>query len=145
MTRTHLKTNSKIYHTWRAMRQRCYYPKHKYYDKYGGKGITICDEWHHSFEEFYKWALLSGYREGLSIDRIDNTKGYYPGNCKWSDWPTQCRNRKSNIYLEYDGKNLCIEDWSKIVGINSCTLRHRYKIGWTAEKILTHRVTPNGK
>lgn len=145
MTKTHLMTNTKIYHSWRAMIQRCCYPKHKYFEKYGGAGIIVCDEWHHSFEEFYKWSLLNGYKEGLSIDRINNDLGYNPDNCRWSDWKTQCRNRKTNIFLEYGGEKMCLTDWAIKTGIQYDTLKHRYKIGWPAEKILTHKVTPNGK
>lgn len=145
MTKTHLMTNTKIYHSWRAMKQRCYYPGHKYYKNYGGKGIKICEEWLNSFENFYNWSIKNGYQEGFSIDRVDNSKGYCPENCKWSDRKTQCRNRKSNIYLEFQGKKQCLKDWSEQTGIGFDTLRHRYKIGWDTERILTQKVTPNGK
>ena len=145
MTKTHLMTDTKIYHSWRAMIQRCYYKKHKYYEKYGGRGIKICNDWKESFQKFYEWATKNGYREGLSIDRTANNGNYRPENCRWSDRYTQNRNRKSNIFLEYKGEKLCIQDWSKKIGIEASTLRHRYKIGWRTERILTQKVTPNGK
>lgn len=145
MTKTHLMTDTKIYHSWRAMIQRCYYKKHKYYYNYGGRGIKVYPEWKNNFQNFYTWALENGYKEGLSIDRIDNNKDYSPENCKWSDRYTQSRNRKSNIFLEYKGERLCIEDWSKRTGIERSTLRHRHKIGWPTERILTQKVSPNGK
>ena len=84
---------TKLYQVWKSMRQRCTNPNNKDYPDYGGKGITVCDEWQ-DFGVFRDWALMNGYREGLSIDRIDTTEGYSPSNCRWTNVGTQAWNRR---------------------------------------------------
>lgn len=81
--RTHNESNSPLYRTWKNMKARCYWNKHQYFYLYGGKGITICDEWVHDFISFKQWAESNGFIEGLTIDRIDSHKGYSPDNCQW--------------------------------------------------------------
>jgi hypothetical protein len=65
------------------MKQRCEYPKHRSYKNYGGRGIKVCDEWHDDFQVFHDWAIAAGYKDGLTIDRVDNDGGYTPDNCQW--------------------------------------------------------------
>lgn len=79
----HLKSYTSLYNIWRQMRQRCNNPKDESYHWYGGRGIKVCWRWNYSFIEFQKWALSHGYKEGLTIDRIDINKGYQPTNCQW--------------------------------------------------------------
>lgn len=93
----------KLYSTWQHMKKRCYNPNYKEFYLYGGRGITVCDEWLEDFECFYNWAIQNGYkidlqnnsnRNVLSIDRIDVNKGYSPDNCRWADNITQSRNKR---------------------------------------------------
>ena len=83
----------KIYNCWYNMKERCLNEEHKWYSYYGGRGITICEEWM-DFHNFYNWAINNGYSASLSIDRINNEKGYCPENCKWSTKSEQSKNRR---------------------------------------------------
>ena len=86
--------NTRLYSIWTNMKTRTLNPNPKYYYEYGGRGIIICDEWKSDFKSFYDWAMLNGYSEELSIDRIDNDRGYSPENCRWTTKTIQCRNQR---------------------------------------------------
>ena len=85
---------TKLYRVWDAMKDRCYRESHKVYRRYGGRGILVCDEWKTDFIVFKNWALENGYKASLTIDRIDNDKGYFPSNCHFVSQAENCRNRK---------------------------------------------------
>ena len=94
-TKTHGERHTRLYRTWYSIKDRCCNSKCKAYGDYGGRGITICDEWKGSYITFRNWALSNGYDNNLTIDRIDNNKGYFPSNCRWSDRITQANNKKT--------------------------------------------------
>ena len=93
--KTHGKTHSRLYRIWICMQNRCYRRSYHAYKHYGGRGITVCDEWLHNFQTFYDWAMTNGYRDDLSIDRIDTNKGYSPDNCRWTTMAEQNKNKRA--------------------------------------------------
>lgn len=99
-------------------------------------GITMCDEWENDFQAFRKWSLENGYREGLTIDRIDNANGYSPDNCRWVTPKQQANNRSTNVFLEYDGKNFTLSELADYTGFNASTIKQRYESGWDVVDIV---------
>ena len=106
------------------MKHRCYNSKNKAYARYAGKGITVCDEWLNNRSSFYEWAITSGYHEELRIDRIDNSKGYYPDNCRWTDTKVQTRNRTISVVDE----NIVMQIRSEPKGSNLKLLCDKYNL-----------------
>ena len=88
------KSNTRLYGIWRGIKRRCLNPNYHHFKNYGGRGITVCDEWLESFKSFYDWAMSNGYQDDLSIDRIDNDKGYDPSNCRWVTMAEQNKNKR---------------------------------------------------
>lgn len=131
----HGLTHTRLYTIWKSMRQRCFSKQHKDFKRYGGRGITICEEWKNSFQAFYDWALAHGYADNLSIDRIDNDGNYCPENCQWADSATQAKNRRF-AHITYNGETHTIEEWSKITGISNSGIRYRIQQNYPVEKIL---------
>lgn len=115
----------RLYNIWVHMRQRCNNPNNKDYHNYGGRGITICNDWN-EFEPFLEWALDNGYEKGLEIDRINNDGIYEPHNCRWTTDLMQVRNRRVCIYQWIDGNKMTISEIAEKYHINATTLYHRY-------------------
>ena len=125
------------YTCWARLKTRCYKLDSPDYPDYGGRGITVCERWLSSFENFYA-DMGPRPSSSHSIDRIDNSLGYSPENCRWADDHQQCRNRRSNINVEYNGQVMCLKDASSLAGISYYTVRARIqKFGWSVEKALT--------
>jgi hypothetical protein len=118
------------------MNQRCTNPKTKRFKSYGGRGITVCDEWRNSFKTFYEWAMANGYSDNLTIDRIDVNGNYCPGNCRWITCAEQNSNKSDNVILEAHGQKHTVSEWAKITGINMDTIYSRLRRGYSATDAL---------
>lgn len=125
---THHLSNTRLYRIWNAMKCRCYRETHWAYPYYGGKGITVCDEWKNDFCKFYDWAINNGYSEELTIDRIDNNSGYSPDNCKWSTRQEQSDNRRFCIQITYNGETKNLMQWCKILDLPYKLINQRMKL-----------------
>lgn len=135
----HNQTNTRLYKIYKGLFQRCYVTSNPAYKNYGGRGIKICDEWidkKSGFINFYNWAINNGYKDNLSIDRINNNGNYEPNNCRWSTRKQQSNNRRSNHYITYNGETHTLKEWSEILNISYSMLNHRIQRNWDLEKAL---------
>ena len=131
--KTHSSCKTRLYRIWCDIKARCYNSNTPQYQRYGARGITMCNEWKDNFVAFKDWAVKNGYKENLTIDRINNDFGYSPDNCRWVDTFVQSRNRTDNN--KYQG--VCLTDWAKILKVKRQTLSKYVKInGW--EKAIEH-------
>jgi hypothetical protein len=131
------KRREKLYEVWAGIKYRCNNPNMKYYDRYGGRGISVCAEWE-EYSVFREWALSHGYKEGLSINRIDNDGNYCPENCEWTSAKEQANNRSNNRNVTFNGETHSIAEWARISGIADHILRVRIrKYKWDVEKAFT--------
>lgn len=120
----------RIYRIWAGMKSRCSNPKSSHYFNYGGRGIKVCDDWNkkYGFFEFYRWAMNNGYNDKLSIDRIDNNKGYSPNNCRWATISEQINNRRKTFKVIYKGEERTLSSVAKELGIKYGLLYSRIAI-----------------
>ena len=120
------------------IRRRCLNPNYKYFYLYGERGISVCEEWlgKDGQKNFREWAVNNGYEKGLTIDRIDNNKGYSPDNCRWVTAKEQSYNRRSNKLITIHGKTQTVTEWAKETGIPIGTLQNRLKYGWEEDRLL---------
>jgi len=132
--KTHGMTNTRIYGIWKAMRARCTQPNYPQYHRYGGRGISICQEWLDDFMAFYEWAINNGYADDLSIDRIDVNGNYCPENCRWVTNDIQQNNKRTNKYYTYNGETHSIADWARILKLPYKQLCYRLYKGWGFEE-----------
>lgn len=134
--RTHGKSKTDLYKVWRAIRNRCFNSKTKDYKNYGDRGISLCEGWANSFENFYEWSINNGYEKGLTIDRIDNNENYRPTNCRWVERKVQNNNRRNNHFIEIDGVTKTLAEWSECTGINRKTIQSRIAYGWEGKDLI---------
>lgn len=143
---THGQTETRLYYIWTSMKARCFNQNNHSFKYYGNRGITVCEEWKQSFESFAAWANANGYSDTLTLDRLDNNKGYSPDNCRWADRTAQSRNRRNNRLLTYKGETKTFGEWAEITGIKNEVLWKRLLIyGWSVEKAFTTPVKEHKK
>jgi hypothetical protein len=131
-----LSNKERLYQTWKNMRRRCFDPKNKRWNQYGGRGITICPEWN-DYSIFREWATANGYNDNLTIDRIEVNGNYCPGNCRWVDMKIQANNVSRNHIIEYQGKKMTMSEFANYLGISYSALQHRIERGWDISKIVS--------
>lgn len=132
---THGMTGTRIHNIWRSIKRRCYTKSHIEYKRYGGRGITACDEWQ-EFIPFYEWSMKNGYQDNLTIDRIDPDGNYAPDNCRWATQKEQQNNRRNNHLITYNGKTQTAKQWSEELNIKNSTIITRLSRGWSVERTL---------
>lgn len=125
--------NKRLVQCYRDMRSRCENSNNKRYRIYGGRGITVCDEWRSSFAKFKEWAELNGYRDNLTLDRINVNGNYEPENCRWVDSKIQNNNRTNNRIVEYKNEIMTLHELSEKYNIAYKTLWKRLNMGWSLD------------
>jgi hypothetical protein len=132
----------RVYH---SMMERCYSIKHHAYNRYGGRGIIVCDEWSNGEKfgrstkgwlAFKEWALSHGYKDGLTIDRINNNKGYSPDNCRWVDRIVQANNTRRNVYLTINGETKTATEFARQYHVKPVLLLERVRKGMPLDKVV---------
>lgn len=131
----HGMTNASEYVAWANMIERCTNPKVKNFVNYGGRGITVCREWMDSFAVFFK-HIGAKPDPKMTLDRIENNKGYFPGNVRWATYEQQLQNTRKNVFLEHKGQRLCLREWSRKTGLNHKTIANRIAAGLSSDMCL---------
>lgn len=134
--RSHGLSYTPEYRAWQTMRLRCTNPRNAAWPDYGGRGITVCEAWLDDPTQFYR-DMGPKPSPAHELDRIDNNRGYEPGNCRWVLRTVNCRNRRSNRLLEHAGEVLTVAEWAERTGIGENAIRYRIERRWPASKILT--------
>lgn len=132
----HSLSRTDIYRVLRCMKERCYSFKHSSYKNYGGRGIGVCEEWQSNPESFVKWAMETGYRRGLTIDRIDVNKGYSPDNCRWATRKEQVRNRTNTVFVHIDGIQYSLSEFCETHNINYAAAWQNFRRNSRNENLL---------
>lgn len=134
---THGMTNTRLHNIWKNMLERCFNHDHKNYDIYGGRGITVCDEWKDNFKSFAEWSFENGYADYLSLDRVNVDDGYSPDNCRWVTQKDQCNNTRRNINVTISNETKTLKQWAEYYGLKYGTIVSRVDRGWNPIKALT--------
>ena len=130
----------RLYRIWSGMKNRCLSPTCSSYDRYGGRGIKVCDEWVESYLAFKAWAIANGYKNNLTIDRIDVNGNYEPDNCRWATYSEQNANQRPRATYEYDGSTYSLDELAEISGLpRSCVYSRIHNLHWSVEEAIhTH-------
>ena len=142
---SHNLVGTRIYNIYSNMRERCYCQSNPQYKNYGGRGIRICSDWLNDFKAFYDWAMANGYRDDLSIDRVDNNGNYCPENCRWADAKTQANNTRRNRLLTINGITMTLSEWADKTGISASCISRRISHGWPEHDLLMEPNLANSK
>ena len=135
----HHLSNTRIYRIYKKMIRRCCSPDEPAYINYGARGISVCNEWKESVENFYNWAIANGYDDQLTIDRIDNDGDYCPENCRWITLEAQSRNRRSNIDVTINGVTKTLTEWAREFDVPYKRVYARARSGWSVLDALTYK------
>ena len=133
---THNMSKSRLYRIWIEIKRRCYNKNRNSYKYYGYRGIKVCDEWKNDFINFYNWAINNGYKENLTIDRINVNGNYEPSNCKWSTVKEQNNNMRTNHYLYYNNKKYTMSQFAEAYNIPYYIIKNRIRSCWDIDRIL---------
>ncbi len=125
-----------LYTIWRNIKRRCYKETSKRYADYGGRGIKMCEEWKNSVVVFYDWCISNGWEQGLDMDRENNDGDYDPGNCRFVTRKVGNSNKRSNIWIEYNGRKMIASDWARELGLNYGVITRRLKKGYPIHEVL---------
>lgn len=131
------RSKTRLYHIWVYMRKRCNNPNDDAYERYGGRGIRVCDEWNMSFDSFKEWAEKSGYADDLTIERLDVNGNYQPDNCTWITRAEQAKNRRSSNMLTINGITKTAADWSRDAGFEKHVVMDRIRKGMDLEEAIS--------
>lgn len=146
----------RLYNIYHGILSRCYKIQDADYNRYGARGINVCQEWKDSFKEFYDWSINNGYKNDLSIDRINVNGNYEPNNCRWVDSKIQANNKTNNVFINYKNKTQTIKQWADELNLSYDLIRERYRKGMStndifnipkrkAKKRVTNKIKFNGK
>lgn len=139
----HGLSHTRLDNIYKAMISRCYKENNNRYKNYGGRGICVCEEWIKNKTEFFKWAYENGYKDNLTIDRIDSNGNYEPTNCRWATYKQQANNRTTTKKYIINGEQHTVSEWSEISGVRASTIWNRIHIrGWNPEKAIMRRAVP---
>ncbi len=135
----HSLSHTRLHRIWHSMYCRCNYKSTNGYKNYGGRGITVCNEWIgiEGFVRFYNWAIENGYKDGLTLDRINLNGNYEPSNCKWSTPKEQSNHRRNSRYITFNNETKTAKQWCDLYKISQTTFNDRLNRGWTIEQALT--------
>jgi len=131
--------HQRLHNIWSGMKARCYIKGNPAYKNYGGRGIKVDKLWKKHFLYFYDWALANGYRDDLTIERINNDGNYEPSNCIWVSREKQAHNTRQNVNITHNGETRCLEEWSRIYGVSSKVIKFRMEGGLDFETAVTKK------